>query len=173
MRSIVAKLDTSVGASGPHDFAAASLVPRHRLRPSHPALHVRDDAYAPLVSARQDKESPISEKPKAKYFCVRGLDNPNHDEMPHEIGFLAHATLRDFCASARLRWSKIQVIWHNWSKSLDGAVTTASTDGLWRRWSSLTLPKPQYGPCCKSCGIIVTIARTHASRLMCALLCPL
>jgi hypothetical protein len=46
-----ARLDASVGASGPHDFAvrhgAARLAsPR---RPSHPAPNVRDDREAPLL----------------------------------------------------------------------------------------------------------------------------
>jgi hypothetical protein len=49
-RIIIHKLDASVGASGPHDFAvrqnAARLAPPKR--PSHPAPNVRDDAYAPL-----------------------------------------------------------------------------------------------------------------------------
>jgi len=45
-----AKLDASVGASGPHDFfrplwLRSSLKP---WRPSHPALNVRDDREAPL-----------------------------------------------------------------------------------------------------------------------------
>jgi hypothetical protein len=46
-----AKLDTSVGASGPHDFAvracAARLAPPPR--PPHPAPNVRDDRETPLM----------------------------------------------------------------------------------------------------------------------------
>ena len=45
-----AKLDASVGASGPHDFAVrlmrhSSKAPK---RPSHPAANVRDDRDTPL-----------------------------------------------------------------------------------------------------------------------------
>jgi hypothetical protein len=43
------ELDTSVGVSGPHDFAVRADDARRApsSRPSHPALHVRDDASAP------------------------------------------------------------------------------------------------------------------------------
>jgi len=72
-RLIIRKLDTSVGVSGPHDFAVRISAARLATpsRPSHPAPNVRDDAYAPLVSARRGKESPISEKTKAKYFYAK------------------------------------------------------------------------------------------------------
>jgi hypothetical protein len=47
------RLDASVGAPGPHDFAVRHSVARlASLRhPSHPAPNVRDDAYAPLIEA--------------------------------------------------------------------------------------------------------------------------
>ena len=47
------QLDASVGASGPHDFAVRSSITRLLMpqRPPHPALNVRDDAYAPLIEA--------------------------------------------------------------------------------------------------------------------------
>jgi hypothetical protein len=53
------KLDASVGASGPHGFAVRVGAARLEApsRPPHPALHVRDDAYAPLVSARRRKQA--------------------------------------------------------------------------------------------------------------------
>jgi hypothetical protein len=35
----------------------------------------------------------ISEKPKAKYFCKGGLDDPNQLESVHEISFYAHVIL--------------------------------------------------------------------------------
>ena len=46
-----AKLDASVEASGPHDFAVRGHVIRHVTlpRPSHPAPNVRDDREAPLL----------------------------------------------------------------------------------------------------------------------------
>ena len=44
------KLDASVGASGPHDFAVrvSAIRQRRRPRPPHPAAHVRDDRETPL-----------------------------------------------------------------------------------------------------------------------------
>ena len=48
-KSRLAKLDSSVGESGPHDFAIriGALRQSSPTRPSHPAANVRDDAYAP------------------------------------------------------------------------------------------------------------------------------
>jgi hypothetical protein len=50
LRRLLRKLDASVEASGPHDFAVRLGVVRqqHRPRPLHPALHVRDDRDTPL-----------------------------------------------------------------------------------------------------------------------------
>ncbi len=47
------RLGLSVGRPGPHDFAVRTGLARlaRPARPSHPALHVRDDAYAPPMSA--------------------------------------------------------------------------------------------------------------------------
>jgi hypothetical protein len=87
-------LDLSVGRSGPHDFAVRKSIVRlsMRLRPSHPALYVRDDREAPLFQARDggisgsdlpDDTSPI--------FFVSGLDHPNQLETIYEIRFCARA----------------------------------------------------------------------------------
>jgi len=48
------RLDTSVGMSGPHDFAVRIDARRLRasIRPSHPAPNVRDDREAPLLEER-------------------------------------------------------------------------------------------------------------------------
>src|ERR1035438_9025433 len=45
------KLDASVGASGPHDFAVRVSIARlaSPKRPPHPAPNVRDDREAPLL----------------------------------------------------------------------------------------------------------------------------
>src|SRR5882724_12189781 len=69
-----AKLDTSVGASGPHDFAvracAARLAPPPR--PPHPAPNVRDDrANAPHVRRDGVDIVLIWGKREAKYFFGR------------------------------------------------------------------------------------------------------
>ena len=52
--SIVTRLNASVEASGPHDFAVrVSTIRQERYpRPPHPALHVRDDRETPLLSRR-------------------------------------------------------------------------------------------------------------------------
>jgi hypothetical protein len=54
LRIITAKLDPSVGRSGPHDFAVRIGTPRLRTptRPSLPAPNVRDDHDTPLLWAR-------------------------------------------------------------------------------------------------------------------------
>jgi hypothetical protein len=46
-----ARLDASVEASGPHDFAVRCQRPRqkHRPRPPHPVPNVRDDRETPLM----------------------------------------------------------------------------------------------------------------------------
>jgi hypothetical protein len=53
------KLDASVGASGPHDFAVRVRCSRqqHHPRPSHSAPNVRDDREAPLLRVRNAANS--------------------------------------------------------------------------------------------------------------------
>src|ERR1700742_5081151 len=61
------KLDTSVGVSGPHDFAVRFDITRQLTskRPSHPAPNVRDDREAPLLRVRNaQRQSYFSEKRK-------------------------------------------------------------------------------------------------------------
>jgi len=50
------KLDASVGASGPHDFAVRAGAARlaSPSRPPHPAPNVRDDRETPLLWARNN-----------------------------------------------------------------------------------------------------------------------
>jgi hypothetical protein len=53
VRGSLRQLDTSVGVSGPHDFAVRLKrvrLTRHQ-RPPHPALYVRDDRETPLGRA--------------------------------------------------------------------------------------------------------------------------
>ena len=67
--------DTSVGVSGPYDFASASRAvrPTASTRPSHPALNTRDDREAPLlIEAGCEQGALISEKTKAEYFSPQG-----------------------------------------------------------------------------------------------------
>jgi hypothetical protein len=75
-RSCLRRLDASVGASGPHDFAVRVRVARLATptRPSHPAPNVRGDcAYAPLSGAgRRKLVAVICPTAQAKYFCAKG-----------------------------------------------------------------------------------------------------
>jgi hypothetical protein len=82
------------------------------------------------VSARQDKEITDFGKTEREIFCVRGLGNPNQLEKIQEIAFLAHATLREFCLSARIWWSKIQLIWRDSGKTLGGVVKPTLAGGF-------------------------------------------
>jgi hypothetical protein len=89
-RHASAKLDASVGASGPHDFAVRDNISRPRAcdrsqifrpalqsiarstlpRPPHPAPNVRDDHDTPLSRAGMGKVlKMIWGERKGKYFC--------------------------------------------------------------------------------------------------------
>jgi hypothetical protein len=60
MQSIVANLTPAKGRQDhtPSPSALMSLVWRHQ-RPSHPALNVRDDREAPLLSSAGRREMPL------------------------------------------------------------------------------------------------------------------
>jgi hypothetical protein len=67
-----ARLDASVGASGPHDFAVrhGAARPASPRRPSHPAPNVRDDREAPLLRDGTGGDVLlIWGRDKAEYFC--------------------------------------------------------------------------------------------------------
>ena len=69
----LARLDPSVGRSGPHALAVrcnnTRLLKLHR--PSHLASYVRDDASAPLVGTRRRDIGTDLSSDKAKYFDFR------------------------------------------------------------------------------------------------------
>jgi hypothetical protein len=71
-----AKLDASVGASGPHDFSVRFSAARlaSPKRPSHPVSNVRDDRDTPLLSGtgRREFVEMICPTGIAKYFCKQG-----------------------------------------------------------------------------------------------------
>ena len=84
------KLDTSVGVSGPHDFAVRFRCSRqqHHPRPPHPAPNVRDDREAPLLWARDGAGSKdISSGVRNDLFLQEGLDTPNQLEFVRQIKF--------------------------------------------------------------------------------------
>jgi hypothetical protein len=73
--SRTSRFSASQGAPGPHDFAVRA---QHRSsvdapRPSHPALNVRDDREAPLLSSagRGELVEMICPTGIAKYFCEK------------------------------------------------------------------------------------------------------
>jgi hypothetical protein len=66
-----AKLDASVGASGPHDFAVRGSTVRLRAqpRPPHPASYVRDDRETPLKWEQDGGDMDVIwVKREGKYF---------------------------------------------------------------------------------------------------------
>ena len=89
-----AGLDTSVGVSGRRDFTVRTLTRfvKRGLRPSHPALNVRDDREAPLFRVRDGAShaADLPDRTSAKYFAT-DLDNPNQLERAGEFGFYAQA----------------------------------------------------------------------------------
>jgi len=60
-------------------------------RPSHPALNVRDDAYAPLGERGIRGKNHKFLKNGSEKFFAQGLDYPNQLEAPREIRFFVHA----------------------------------------------------------------------------------
>jgi hypothetical protein len=76
------QLDTSVGASGPHDFAVRSKhVVSAPLRPSHPAPTSVTFAKRPSEWDRMIRFSAVSTKRKSEKFFARGLDT-NFADLP-------------------------------------------------------------------------------------------
>jgi hypothetical protein len=74
-RSCLHRLDASVGASGPHDFAVRWSRARRSQHPASTASHrnVRDDREPPLIRRETRGFKPvICPTAKAEYFCARG-----------------------------------------------------------------------------------------------------
>ena len=88
LQVISRKLDTSVGASGPHDFAVrlSRLRRQRHQRPPHPAPRFVTIASAPLVEAGHEKRTTISDFRKEK-FSGSGLKTPHQLDFANEIGF--------------------------------------------------------------------------------------
>jgi hypothetical protein len=91
-RSSSRTLDTSVGVSGPHGFAVRVGVARRATpaRPSHPALHVRDDAYAP-PDERGTAKKHIFLKNESEIFLQEGWTVASALHRLANIRFFAHA----------------------------------------------------------------------------------
>ena len=80
--SIVAHLNASVGASGPHGFAVRELMlsSKHQSRPPHPAPNVRDDREPPLFSGtRRAQYASDLGFLKIRKFLREGLDRQLSD----------------------------------------------------------------------------------------------
>jgi hypothetical protein len=92
LRNSFRKLDASVGASGPHDFAVRAsnvrLTRYHVHRIPHPTIVTI--AKRPL--SRRDARKGATDLPDGTsgIFFTWGLDHPNQIESFHEIAVLAH-----------------------------------------------------------------------------------
>ena len=78
--ALAAKLDASVGASEPHDFAvreARAFVFRAASRPPHPAPNVRDDRETPLSGTGWRAYNFDLGKSRTGIFLRKGLDYRN------------------------------------------------------------------------------------------------
>jgi hypothetical protein len=86
-RNAFRELDTSVGASGPHDFAVRISIIRPRaiarltlLRPPHPEPYVRDDRETPLCVGRDGGSSKVDlPDVLSGIFFAQGLDSQTTD----------------------------------------------------------------------------------------------
>ena len=92
------KLDASVGASGPHDFAVrltrySSKAPK---RPPHPAPNVRDDRETPLMNGRETAAlmQVIWLNCEAKYFFAKDWTGSISLNRKEKSNFWR----KDFCA---------------------------------------------------------------------------
>src|ERR1700687_2459437 len=88
-----AKLDASVGASGPHDFTVrvSTIRQASRPRPPHPVPYVRDDRETPLCVGRDGGgyRSDLGQR-RREIFLQTGLDRANQIEMLQQFGGIAH-----------------------------------------------------------------------------------
>ena len=78
--AFTAKLDASVGASEPHDFAvreAGAFVFRATSRPPHPVPNVRDDRETPLSGTGWRAYNFDLGKSRTGIFLRKGLDYRN------------------------------------------------------------------------------------------------
>jgi hypothetical protein len=86
------RLDASIGAPGPHDFAVrfTRCSSKAHRRPPHPAPNVRDDRETPLIrDGMARNEEMIWPGREAEYFCARGwtvipADLPDDGQQPHQ-----------------------------------------------------------------------------------------
>jgi hypothetical protein len=111
-RIISRKLSACIGAPGPHDFAV-----RKKCRSSVGTiastafpLHVRDDAYVPLVGAERATVNTISENKKWKSFCRRDWTAQISLKVLAKIDFARNDFFRPFPPSKLSGGSKIELI---------------------------------------------------------------
>jgi hypothetical protein len=81
LQVITCQLDTSVGVSGPHDFAVREMRPRlwRHPRPPHPVPNVRDDRETPLErrTGREGYRCDLGRR-RSEMFFSKGLDSRIH-----------------------------------------------------------------------------------------------
>jgi hypothetical protein len=108
------RLDASIGASGPHDFAVRLGAVRqwhisvHRISP-----HVRDDREPPLIRVRRAESITDLPDGDSEIFFWMGLDRANHVEAAQQIGVFARPDCWRFdgrTAGLRVLWDRRQVM---------------------------------------------------------------
>jgi len=79
-RKCFRRLDASVEASGPHDFAVRDQHPRQKRlpRPPHPAPRSWRSRYAPHVGRDEGRYGGDLGRHGTKLFYAMGLDSPDH-----------------------------------------------------------------------------------------------
>ena len=100
-----AKLDASVGASGPHDFAVRVSVARLASQPASTAsrTNVRDDRDTPLLRVRDVRiDKAVSTKPRSEIFFQRELDLGISKQPDGQISECGLRKLPTMCTSRRM-----------------------------------------------------------------------
>ena len=119
----IRKLDASVGASGPHDFAVRLSAVRQRRRHVHRIPpRVRDDRDTPL----QGDETAVNLEViwvfrKSEYFCKTGwtLTDTGISELPDgQIRRLARAGLSAGRAGVATRHAKVPIRWTHFTSGI-------------------------------------------------------
>src|SRR2546421_1431519 len=98
------KLDASVGASEPHDFAvreAGAFVFRATSRPPHPVPNVRDDRETPLSGTGWRGYNFDLGQTRTELFLQMGVDRANQIESIQQMTLRAHPKALQISGSMR------------------------------------------------------------------------
>jgi hypothetical protein len=133
-----AKLDASVGASGPHDFAVRLGAIRQERRRVHRIPHPTSVTIAirPSCEAGCAKDAGDLGLRPSEIFFTAGLDDPNQIERLKEIGFLAQTQSPDlgdegkefYSAGRRVRFSPSSRVGHRAHLQTDAGLRLQDAD---------------------------------------------